>query len=339
MPASINGILLINKPRDMTSFGVISRVRKLSGQRRVGHTGTLDPFADGLLPVCIGRATHIVRYMDGYDKTYRVRAVFGRATDTQDLTGNTIFSHPLSEEECRRLRESDFAVLRQAVRGMAGKREQVPPMYSAVKVAGRPLYAYARKGETIERKSRQIEVYEADLEAVGLETADQTETLTATLLIRCTKGTYIRSLVDDLGRQLGFGAYADRLTRLACGPFRLEDAQDLEELFSRFRACSDIGVFWEEMAAEGRLLAPGTALTDFPTVMIAETEALRLITGQPLYLPMDAAAFSELASDRPAVFVCRDRIVAVGSLVKEQADAIRVHTERVLIDLADFRQA
>jgi len=322
----------------MTSFGVVSRVRKLSGQRRVGHIGTLDPFADGLLPVCIGRATHIVRYMDGYDKKYRVRAVFGRATDTQDLTGNTVFSHPLSEEERRQLLCSDFAVLRQAVNGLAGKREQIPPMYSAVKVAGRPLYAYARKGETIERKSRLIEIYAADLETVGLEKIDQTETMTATLVIHCTKGTYIRSLVDDLGRQLGFGAYADRLTRLTCGPYRLEDAQNLEVLFARFRACPDIGAFWQEMAAEGRLLAPRTALSDFQTVLLTETEALRLITGQPLSLPAGAAGLPEPAPDRPVVFTSRDQMIAVGRLEPEQTDVYHVRTERVLIDLADFRQ-
>lgn len=330
------GILLINKPRGMTSFGVIARVRKLTGQRRVGHTGTLDPFADGLLPVCIGRATQVVQFMEPYDKTYRVVIAFGRATDTQDLTGRTLSEHLLSASEKEHLRQTDFADLRQAAAEMTGVHEQIPPMYSAVKVNGKPLYEYARKGENLQRKSRTIRIDEAVVEKIELD-----DVLTATLRIRCSKGTYIRTLADDLGRRLGIGAHAAFLTRLACGPFHLEQAQELDDLFDLWRSCSGQDEFVRQIAAKGLLLPMLAALAEYPHVCLETHEAEDLIAGRPLYNiaadsgQMDSTRLPEMQT---LVFLCRDRLVAVGHLERTEAGTRRVRTERVLIDLADFRQ-
>lgn len=292
----------------------------------------MDPFADGLLPVCIGRATLVVRYMDTYDKEYRVLVTFGRATDTQDLSGQTVFSHELTDAERQDMLDSDFAALRLAVRNLTGERGQTPPMYSAVKVDGRPLYAYARKGEVIERKSRLIRIYSAALEEIRL--AGQ---LQAVLRIHCSKGTYIRSLADDLGRALGFGAHAESLTRLACGPFRLDGAQEPDALFARKQACADPADFWRQLADEGILLPADSALSHMPNLMLDDDQACRLAAGQPLTLPADMAGLpAEPAS--PVVFRSRSGLLAVGRLETELPDRYRVRTERVLNDLADFRQ-
>jgi len=329
------GILLINKPRGMTSFGVVARVRKLAGQKRVGHTGTLDPFADGLLPVCIGRATQVVQFMESYDKTYRVVVTFGRATDTQDLTGQTLSEYVLSAAEKDQLGDSGFAALYEAVADMVGDQQQIPPMFSAVKVDGKPLYVYARKGETLERKSRIVRIHEAVLERIDLG-----ETLKATLRIRCSKGTYIRTLADDLGRRLGYGAHAESLTRLACGPYQLDQAQELDDLFDLQRACSSQAEFIGHLEERGMLLPMSTALTPYAHAELNEREARDLIAGRPLFFRADdpdRSGCSSLPDDQIMAFYCRGQLIAAGHLEPNEAGARRVRTERVLIDLADFR--
>lgn len=330
------GILLINKPRGMTSFGVVARVRKLAGQKRVGHTGTLDPFADGLLIVCIGRATQMVQFMEHYDKMYRVGIAFGRSTDTQDLTGQTLTEHVLTETEKDQLRSSGFSALHAAVAQMIGDQQQVPPMYSALKVDGKPLYVYARKGETLERKSRAVRIDEAVLESIELG-----DILTATLRIRCSKGTYIRTLADDLGRKLGYGAYAYSLTRLSCGPFALDQAHELDDLFDLQRASSSQTVFISQIQERGYLLPMSSALAAFPRVDLGEREALDLINGRPLCFQADdpeRRRWADIPAAQTLAFYCREHLVAAGHLEHSEAGVRRVRTERVLIDLADFRQ-
>lgn len=335
-PLLPQGILLINKPRGMTSFGVVARVRKLAGQKRVGHTGTLDPFADGLLLVCIGRATQMVQFMEHYDKMYRVGIAFGRSTDTQDLTGQTLTEHVLTSDEKERLRSSGFSALHAAVAQMIGDQQQIPPMYSALKVEGKPLYAYARKGETLERKSRAIRIDEAVLESIDLD-----DILIATLRIRCSKGTYIRTLADDLGRTLGYGAYAFSLTRLSCGPFELAQAHELDDLFDLQRASSSQTAFISQIQERGYLLPMSSALMTFPRVELDEHEALDLITGRPLFFRTDdpdRPQWVDLPDTQTLAFYCREHLIAAGHLEQIEAGARRVRTERVLIDLADFRQ-
>src|SRR5664280_2365060 len=145
---SFSGIINVNKPVGLTSFQVVGRIRKLLGVKKVGHCGTLDPFASGVLPVCVGKATRVVRYMDGYDKTYRCTAHFGASTDTQDREGKVTGGRMPQEDELERMKADDFAALRKLFSELDGDKDQMPPMYSAIKMAGRPLYEYARQGIT-----------------------------------------------------------------------------------------------------------------------------------------------------------------------------------------------
>ncbi len=161
-----NGLLLIDKPRDLSSFAVVSRLRRLLGERKIGHIGTLDPFAEGLLVVCLGRATAAIRFMEDFTKTYEVRVAFGRATDTMDRTGTVTECHAFAPGELAALAACDFAPLRQVVRDLVGPSSQLPPMFSAVKMNGRPLYALARTGQTVERQPRPIVVHDAAVLAI-----------------------------------------------------------------------------------------------------------------------------------------------------------------------------
>jgi tRNA pseudouridine55 synthase len=312
-------------------------MRRLTGIRKIGHTGTLDPFAEGLLPICIGRATAAVQVMDGYDKTYRVGVEFGRTTDTQDLTGQTTGEYELTAVERAELVRTDFARVRAAVAALAGTRQQTPPMYSAVKLDGRPLYEYARRGQAVERKSRQISVYRSELDDVGLNGC-----LHASVTISCSKGTYIRTLAEDLGQALGYGAHAASLTRLQCGPFSLDEAQDLDRLFAMREECPDNRHFLQLLADCGIMLPIDRAFSDFPAICLPEADALRLICGQPLLMAEDefSGHFPDCPiGSTPIVVRSEGRLIAMIRLQKEQPGFFRLKTERVLIDLADFRQA
>jgi len=187
----VDGILNINKPRDRTSFSVVAMVRRLSGERRVGHAGTLDPAATGVLPVCLGQGTRVTEYLVDAAKTYRAQIELGVATDTYDASGKiTEQGDPsgISREQV----ESALASFR-------GTIQQIPPMYSAVKHLGQPLYKLARSGIEVERKSRRAEIYRLEITDWQLPVV--------TIEVECSKGTYIRSLAYDLGRSLGCGAH------------------------------------------------------------------------------------------------------------------------------------
>ena len=320
----------------MTSFGVVSRLRKLTGIRRIGHTGTLDPFADGLLPVCLGRATAAVQFMDGYDKTYRLGIEFGRATDTQDLTGTTVFDHQLTGEEQRHLIQTSFSALYDATSALPGDHLQLPPMYSAVKVDGRKLYEYARKGQEVERKARPIRINTATVEEVSLENG----VFRAILKIGCSKGTYIRTIADDLGKILEFGAHAHSLTRLRCGPFSLDQATDLEQLVEWRSGCPDQSAFINFLWEKGVLLPIDLAFAEFPSADLPEDAAVRLINGQPLILAAAGTSWDAWpeAGVRTVIY-SRGCLIAVGSVLESDGGELHFKSERVLIDLADFRQS
>lgn len=216
------GIINVYKEQNMTSHDVVSRIRRLSGTRRVGHTGTLDPMAEGVLPVCIGRATRIVEYLDLDWKRYRCRMVLGRRMDTQDIWGTEVDRVP--EDAVNAVTEEQ---VRSAFDGFIGVIWQTPPMYSALKVKGRKLYEYARAGETVEVKRRQICIRSLTIEEMELGRGyDSTITFTC----ECSKGTYIRAICDEAGERLGvYGAMA-ALTRTATGAFSLEQSHTLGEL-------------------------------------------------------------------------------------------------------------
>ena len=307
---------------------MVSRIRGLIGVRKVGHAGTLDPFADGLLPVCLGRATRVIQFMEHYDKAYRVTVAFGTATDTQDLTGQPVMTHELTQAERRHLLETDFAEVRRVVSELTGMEHQIPPMYSAVKIKGRPLYQYARKGLDIERRPRPVKIYEAILESAAL-----TDILTAELSIRCSKGTYIRSLCDEIGRLMGWGAHAAALRRTACGPWSIDQAISLEQLSGWITDGASPDQRLQVLQDAQLLLPAASALTDLPTLAVSYDAAIALINGRAVLLDTD----QPVLQGRFAV-CSANRLIAVAELERYNEDAWRIRTERVLIDLADFRR-
>ncbi|MBQ7475472.1 MAG: tRNA pseudouridine(55) synthase TruB [Clostridia bacterium] len=212
-PDTVSGILIINKHEGVTSHRIVSAMRKLYDTPRVGHTGTLDPMATGALPILLGRAVKASEYVMADEKEYLAEMKLGVATDTQDVTGETIFS---SDEI-----PGEEAVLA-AVRSFVGEYEQLPPMYSAIKIGGEKLVDAARRGETVERATRKVTIYSCEAE----READDLYRLT----IVCSKGTYVRTLCDDIGKKLGCGAAMASLVRVRSGPFTLDGAYTVEQI-------------------------------------------------------------------------------------------------------------
>ena len=210
----LDGVLLIDKPPDHTSHDVVARLRGILHTRRVGHAGTLDPMATGLLVILVGKATSLSQYLMGADKEYVGTIELGKSTNTQDAEGEVLETRPvppLSEEQ-----------VRAALNGFLGDQYQLPPMFSAVKIKGVPLYKSARKGEEIAREPRFIRVSRFELRRWATPEID--------FVLRSTKGTYVRSIAHDLGSRLGCGAHLKALRRTMSGEFRVEQAVTLEQL-------------------------------------------------------------------------------------------------------------
>ncbi len=208
------GFLNVYKPKGMTSHDVVSFMRKITNIKQIGHTGTLDPFAEGVLPVCIGKATRLIEYLAD-DKEYLATVQFGRNTDTYDIEGvvTETFDKKVSEEEV-------FIGLK----NFDGEIEQLPPIYSAIKVNGKKLYEYARKGQNVEIQPRKVFI-----ERIELKNFDEINQ-TAEILVKCSAGTYIRSIAYDLGKILGCGGHLIKLIRTKAGGFNIENSSSLEDL-------------------------------------------------------------------------------------------------------------
>jgi tRNA pseudouridine55 synthase len=204
----VDGVLVVDKPAGPTSHDMVARARRAFGLRRVGHTGTLDPFATGVLPLCLGRATRLARFLSEGEKVYRATVRLGFATSTDDVTGEA-----LSEPREVRLREEE---VRQAVQKLVGAHDQVPPAFSARRVKGRRLYELARRGEAVPRTARPVIIFGIDLLGVGGDALE--------LEVRCSPGTYVRALARDLGEALGLGGHLSALRRTRSGSFTLDQA-------------------------------------------------------------------------------------------------------------------
>ncbi|MBN2392582.1 MAG: tRNA pseudouridine(55) synthase TruB [Anaerolineae bacterium] len=274
----MNGFLIVNKPTGMTSHDVVNAVRRMAGTRRVGHTGTLDPLATGVLVLALGTATRLVQFIDGSDKAYRATLRLGETTTTYDADGEVVQHHPVTVSE---------AEIEAALADFRGAIGQIPPMYSAVKVQGQKLYKLARQGKEIERAPRPVTIHRLDMLAWALPAL--------TIEVVCSAGTYIRSLAHDLGQMLGCGAHLTALTRTAAGEFRLEDAHTLEAL----RTLAQAGRLAEA------LLPPETALTVLPVVTLTPEQVQAVRFGQTVTL--DDATDAPLAQAHDA----DDRLVAV----------------------------
>lgn len=212
----MNGILCMNKPQDFTSFDVIGKLRGILHMKRLGHTGTLDPMATGVLPILVGTATKACDILPNQDKTYQATVVFGKATDTLDIWGKPLQDYP--EQHVTE------AALRAILPEFLGDIIQLPPMYSAVSVNGKRLYELARKGETVERPTRTVHI-----DAITLDAFNETQQ-TATLTVSCGKGTYIRTLLSDIGQRLGGDAVMTALTRTAACGYPLQECLTFEQV-------------------------------------------------------------------------------------------------------------
>ncbi len=267
------GIVNINKPVGITSFSVISILRRKFGLKKIGHIGTLDPFADGVLPVCIGRATGMIRYMEDFDKKYALTVAFGKRTDSRDVTGKVIAENPPSQQELKRLVQDDFKELREIILAMKGKILQEIPMYSAKKVDGVPLYKLARQNIEIERDKKEIEIFDIKIEDFDL-VGDE---LSVVLHIHSSKGAYMRTIADDIGLASGYYAYAKALTRTAAGPFKLEEAivPDILDAFD----LSD-----PPFGREDGMFRTDFALSHLPVFATDDTKIRAFIQGKALRL-------------------------------------------------------
>ncbi len=251
----VNGVLLLDKPVGISSNDALQKARRLFQAARAGHTGTLDPLASGLLPVCFGEATRFAGLMLDADKEYIARVKLGERTTTGDAEGEVLARSPVL---------LDQAQLLQALKAHTGDIEQTPPMYSALKHAGRPLYEYARAGETIEREARRVRIHELELfECAWPEFV---------IRVRCSKGTYIRTLAEDIGEMLGCGAHLVALRRTLTGPLRIGAAQSLEQL-----------EVLDEAQRSAVLQPADVLLQDLPACRLDEQAARRLINGQSVF--------------------------------------------------------
>ena len=214
MPTELDGIVLVDKPEGLSSAGVVARVKGLFGANKVGHTGTLDPFATGVLICCLNRATRLSRFFLEGDKAYEAEMVLGRVTDTQDATGTVIERHPVDRLSVEQIRE--------AAARFVGATTQVPPVYSALKHQGTPLYKLARRGEAVEKPARPIRIHRLDILDVNLPAVR--------FSVSCSSGTYVRTLCADIGRELGCGGHLRRLRRTASCGFSIHAAVGLDEL-------------------------------------------------------------------------------------------------------------
>ena len=251
-----SGILNIAKPAGMTSMDVVRRVRRASGIRRVGNAGTLDPMADGVIPVCVGQATRVVEYLMDGEKEYAAGIRFGASTDTYDALGEITRRGDASH--------LNADAVKRALAAFEGEIDQIPPMYSALKKDGKPLYELARSGVEVEREARRVSVRRLAL--------TEWRAPAATVEIVCGRGFYVRSLAHDLGESLGCGAHLESLTRTRVGPFRLRDAATLEEVAAAFE-----NETWREImqGADAALYAMRPmALDDMQTSMVRNGRAL-----------------------------------------------------------------
>ena len=297
-PDTISGVLIINKHAGVTSHRIISSVRKLFDTSRVGHTGTLDPMATGVLPVLLGRAAKASDYLMMHDKEYICEMKLGLTTDTEDVTGEI-----LSQSEAIPDEETVLA----ACASFVGKIEQIPPMYSAVKVDGRKLVDIAREGGEIERKPRPVEIYGIDVHKVSDDVYS--------MRVACSKGTYIRTLCSDIGKKLGCGAAMQSLIRTKTGQFTLADCVTIEEL--------------DNMTFEERLTLPKTTeslFEDLPAIQIPEYYVKLVRGGTNLYQKKLKVDFADGTLVR---LRCHNEFIALGRAETDETGKPVIRPEKL----------
>lgn len=307
--AAVDGVLSMKKESGWTSHDVVAKIRHLLGGVKVGHAGTLDPAATGVLPVLIGRGTRIAEYLVEWDKEYRAVLRLGETTDTEDATGTVLARHPTDLVTPEAIHE--------VVGRFRGPIDQVPPMYSAVKVGGVPLYKSARAGKAIARDARTIVIHTLEVEAI--------QERDVTLRIVCSKGTYVRTLCADIGEAMGVGGHMLALERRRVGPLTIDQALTVDEVVTR-HALGRLG---------DDLLSLDRALAQLEIVVVDEQTADRVRHGAPVpvakILRWEGAADGERGSHKPVrIHDIDGRLVAIGKCPDNLRDALKV--EKVLVD-------
>lgn len=292
---NISGVLLLNKPKGISSNRTLQRVRAMLNASKAGHTGNLDPMATGLLPLCFGEATKFSSYLLDADKAYIATARLGQVSDTGDAEGNIIQERPVPE-----LNE---AQIKEAMARFLGDIEQVPPMYSALKQNGQPLYKLAREGKTVERKARSVTIF--DLELIEWNAPD------LTFSVRCSKGTYVRTLAEDIGETLGCGAHLVMLHRTHTGGFTGDEMLE----FDRLQAERDL-----EQSLDGYLLATDVLVAHFPKKDLSAEETARILHGQDI-------ACDQVYSDKVRLYDDQGRFIGLA----ESAEAGRLQPKRLVV--------
>lgn len=258
----IDGIFLLDKPAGLTSNAALQEVKRIFKARKAGHTGSLDPLATGMLPICLGEATKVSSFLLDADKRYQMTCKLGEKTDTADAEGEVV-------ETCS-VPELDKATVEEVLTRFIGPIEQIPPMYSALKHNGERLYTLARQGKVVERKPRAITIHELTLLSLGVDTCE--------LEIRCSKGTYVRTLAEDIAEALGTLAHVIALRRLGVGPFNdVDQMVTLDEL----KKMADSGL----ESLDDRLLPIESALTGWPGVQVSSNDAFYVRQGQAVQVP------------------------------------------------------
>jgi len=304
----MDGVLNLYKPPGPTSHDMVSQVRRIIGQKKVGHAGTLDPPASGVLVICLGEATRIVEYLRGWRKTYRAVAVFGAVTDTEDATGKIV-----AETDASHISK---AMVEETIKHFIGNISQSPPMVSAVHYKGRRLYELARAGQVVERAPRTVQVYSISL--LDFQPGRRPEAL---LEVECSGGTYIRTLCTDIGRRLGCGGYLSSLVRTAVGAFKIEDSIPLEKL--------------ENLVSQGNLAqvihTTDEVLSTLPVVELkSEEEILRVIHGNPVPISLQELPTATPADCSPVRIKSQDgHLLAIGQVHPAGDGTALLHPRKV----------
>jgi len=299
----MDGVLIIDKPAGMTSHDVVARVRKMIGERRIGHTGTLDPFATGVLVLLVGRATRTAQFLSTAEKEYEGVIRLGYSTDTGDVTGERVETPSHAKSQSPQGFRKD--AIESAIASLRGEIEQLPPMYSAKKIAGRKLYEHARRGEEVARQSMRVTIHEFELikDQEGFSSNDD-GLLEIRVRVVCSAGTYIRTLAEDLGQKLGVGAHLAELRRTRAGRFEIYAALTLERLAEN---C-------ERHTVSDVLISPYQSLSHLPSVDLDDQQLAR--TSHGLDLPVGP---DEQLTDGDPVRLSKDnQLIAVGKFDAQQ---------------------
>ncbi|MCN4143835.1 MAG: tRNA pseudouridine(55) synthase TruB [Thiohalomonas sp.] len=306
----VNGILVLDKATGISSNAALQKVKRLYHAQKAGHTGSLDPLATGVLPICLGEATKVSHYLLDADKRYRAKCVLGSVTTTGDSDGEIIDTKPISE-----LNKTQILDL---LASFEGEQDQTPPMFSALKHNGRPLYEYARKGIEIERKSRRITLFEIKLLDFSTVNKSADKPAFIEIEVHCSKGTYIRTLCEDIGQAIGCGAHISTLRRLTSGPFSLSQAITIKQLYEQFNPDDELDEVKQRQMDE-LLLSTETAIEQIPSVMLNEAQFKQIQHGMTIeFVP---AAMAMAISNSSS-----------GTMVK--SDNYRLYFNNILIALS-----